>query len=346
MVSGTDVKLSSVRHARKIKIAVLGAGAWGTALAMNLSQRHEVALWARNAGHVSGMRKARANPLYLGDFKFNEFLAVEDDLHTALDGAALILSVVPTAGFRGMLKNIKALGSTLPIIWAHKGLEPESAKLPYEVALEELGSAHRWGALSGPSFAAELVRGLPTAITLAANDQNFSNEAAQLIHGANLRVYNTTDVVGVSVGGAVKNVMAIAAGISDGMGFGNNARAAMITRGLTEMTRFGVALGAKAETFMGLAGVGDLILTCTGQYSRNREVGLQLASGKSLADILQGLGHVAEGVNTAREVMRRAERLGVDMPITHEVNQALTHGKSAHDAVMDLLGRDQKPEGV
>jgi glycerol-3-phosphate dehydrogenase (NAD(P)+) len=234
----------------------------------------------------------------------------------------------------------------MPIIWAHKGLEPESAKLPYEVALEELGSVHRWGALSGPSFAAELVRGLPTAITLAANDKEFSNEAAQLIHGANLRVYNTTDVIGVSVGGAVKNVMAIAAGISDGMGFGNNARAAMITRGLTEMTRFGVALGAKTESFMGLAGVGDLILTCTGQYSRNREVGLQLASGKSLADILQGLGHVAEGVNTAREVMRRADSLGVDMPITYEVNQALTHGKSAQDAVMDLLGRDQKPEGV
>jgi glycerol-3-phosphate dehydrogenase (NAD(P)+) len=327
------------------KIAVLGAGAWGTALAMNLSQRHQVSLWARNAGHVSGMRKARANPLYLGDFKFNDQLAIEDDLSVALDGADLILSVVPTAGFRDILKDIKKLGSSLPIIWAHKGLEPQSAKLPYEVAMEELGNTHHWGALSGPSFAAELVRGLPTAVTLAANHADFSNEAAQLIHGANLRVYNTTDVVGVSIGGAVKNVMAIAAGISDGMGFGNNARAAMITRGLTEMTRFGVALGAKTETFMGLAGVGDLILTCTGQYSRNREVGLQLASGKNLDDVLKGLGHVAEGVNTAREVMRRAQSIGVDMPITYEVNQVLTHGKSAQDAVMDLLGREQKPEG-
>ncbi|MDD2934382.1 MAG: NAD(P)-dependent glycerol-3-phosphate dehydrogenase [Methylotenera sp.] len=332
------------------KIAVLGAGAWGTALAMNISQRHQVSLWARNAGHVSGMRKARANPMYLGDFKFNDQLQIEDNLQTALDGADLILSVVPTAGFRGILKDIKQLGCQLPIIWAHKGLEPLTAKLPYEVALEELGAAdssgQKWGALSGPSFAAELVRGLPTAVTLAANDEAFANEAALLIHGANLRVYHTTDVIGVSVGGAVKNVMAIAAGISDGMGFGNNARAAMITRGLAEMTRFGVALGAKTETFMGLAGVGDLILTCTGQYSRNREVGLQLASGKSLSDILQGLGHVAEGVNTAREVMRRAETIGVDMPITFEVNQALSHGKSAKEAVMDLLGRDQKPEGV
>ncbi len=328
------------------KITVLGAGAWGTALAMQISQNHQVSLWARNAGHVSGMRKARANPLYLGDFPFNDNLQVEDDLAVAAADADLILSVVPTAGFRGILQDIKKLGISKPLIWAHKGLEPVSTKLPYEVAQEELGGNAKWGALSGPSFAAELVRGLPTAVTLAANDADFAQEAANLIHGGNLRVYSSTDVTGVSVGGAVKNVMAIAAGISDGMGFGNNARAALITRGLAEITRFGVALGAKTETFMGLAGVGDLILTCTGQYSRNREVGLQLASGKPLQDILQGLGHVAEGVNTAREVMRRAETIDVDMPITREVNLALTHGKSARDAVMDLLGREQKPEGV
>ena len=330
------------------KIAVLGAGAWGTALAIHISHQHQVSLWARNAGHVSGMRKARANPLYLGDFKFDDNLQVEDDLGAAIEGADLILSVVPTAGFRDILKALKKLGSTQPVIWAHKGLEPQSAKLPHEVAQEELGAVfgnnQHWGALSGPSFAAELVRGLPTAVTLAANDANFALEAANLIHGKNLRVYNSTDVVGVSVGGAVKNVMAIAAGISDGMGFGNNARAAMITRGLAEITRFGVALGAKTETFMGLAGAGDLILTCTGQYSRNREVGLQLASGKSLDEVLKGLGHVAEGVNTAREVMRRADSMGIEMPITYEVNQALTRGKSAREAVTDLLGRDQKAE--
>ena len=332
------------------KIAVLGAGAWGTALAIHISHQHQVSLWARNAGHVSGMRKARANPLYLGDFKFDDNLQVEDDLGAAIEGADLILSVVPTAGFRDILKALKKLGSTQPVIWAHKGLEPQSAKLPHEVAQEELGAVfgnnQHWGALSGPSFAAELVRGLPTAVTLAANDANFALEAANLIHGKNLRVYNSTDVVGVSVGGAVKNVMAIAAGISDGMGFGNNARAAMITRGLAEITRFGVALGAKTETFMGLAGAGDLILTCTGQYSRNREVGLQLASGKSLDEVLKGLGHVAEGVNTAREVMRRADSMGIEMPITYEVNQALTRGKSAREAVTDLLSREQKSEGV
>lgn len=328
------------------KIAVLGAGAWGTALAMHISNQHHVSLWARNSGHVSGMRKSRANPLYLGDFKFHDNLQIEDDLGVAIRDADIILSVVPTAGFRNILKDIKALKSTQPIVWAHKGLEPQTAKLPHEVALEELGPNQQWGALSGPSFAAELVRGLPTAVTLAANDADFALAAAILIHGGNLRVYNSTDVIGVSVGGAVKNVMAIAAGISDGMGFGNNARAAMITRGLAEITRFGMALGAKSDTFMGLAGAGDLMLTCTGQYSRNREVGLQLASGKALEDVLKGLGHVAEGVNTAREVMRRADSMGVDMPITYEVNQALTHGKSAKQAVIDLLGRTQKADGV
>lgn len=328
------------------KIAVLGAGAWGTALAMHISHQHSVSLWARNGGHVSGMRKARANPMYLGDFKFHDNLQVEDDLALAIKGADLILSVVPTAGFRDILKKLNALNSKQPVIWAHKGLEPQTAKLPHEVAFEELGSNRNWGALSGPSFAAELVRGLPTAVTLAANNTSFALEAANSIHGSNLRVYDSADVIGASVGGALKNVMAIAAGISDGMGFGNNARAALITRGLAEITRFGMALGAKTETFMGLAGVGDLILTCTGQYSRNREVGLQLASGKALEDILKGLGHVAEGVHTAREVMRRANTMGIDMPITYEVNQALTHGKSAKEAVTDLLGREQKPEGV
>ncbi len=324
---------------------MLGAGAWGTALAIHASQRHKVTLWGRNSGHVSGMRKARANPLYLGDFKFNEHLDVEESLENAIDEADLILSVVPTAGFRQTLRALKELGSQHPIIWAHKGLEPVSALLPHEVAIEELSMNQNWGVLSGPSFAAELVRGLPTAVTLAANNTKFALDAASLLHGGSLRVYNSTDVIGVSVGGAIKNVMAIAAGISDGMGFGNNARAAMITRGLAEITRFGVALGAKSETFMGLAGTGDLILTCTGQYSRNREVGLQLASGKALEEVLSGLGHVAEGVNTAHEVMRRAEKINIDMPITFEVNQALSNGKSAKEAVMDLLGREQKPEG-
>lgn len=336
--------VSNVNKQQTKKITVLGAGAWGTALAIHISQQHQVSLWARDRAHVSGMQKARANPKYLGDFAFNEYLQVEADLAAAIQGADLVLSVVPTAGFRKLLQDLKAVGLNQPLLWAHKGLEPETAKLPFEVAAEELGADYAWGALSGPSFAAELVRGLPTAVTLAANDASFAKAAANMIHGDCLRVYDSADVVGVSVSGALKNVMAIAAGISDGMGFGNNARAAMITRGLAEMTRFGVALGASADTFMGLAGAGDLILTCTGQYSRNREVGLQIAKGKSLQDILDGLGHVAEGVNTAREVMARASALGIDMPITDEVNQALTHGKLAEKAVTDLLERAQRTE--
>lgn len=329
-----------------MKIAVLGAGAWGTALALQLSRKHAVALWTRNHEHVAAMRQARANYQYLGDFAFNENLSVEDDLGTALKDANLILSVVPTAGFRPILQEIKKLGCKAPVIWANKGLERGTAKLPYEVAAEELGAGQPWGVLSGPSFAAELVRDLPTAVTLAAADKNFARDAAALFHGSNLRVYTSDDVVGVSVGGALKNVMAIAAGISDGMKFGNNARAALITRGLAEMTRFGLALGGKKETFMGLTGAGDLILTCTGKYSRNRDVGLRLARGETLDDILLALGHVAEGVHTAHEVINRAAQMHVEMPITFEVDQVLSHGRSPRVAVENLLRREQKSESV
>lgn len=329
-----------------MKITVLGAGAWGTALALQLSRKHTVALWTRNQAHAAEMQSTRANRRYLGDYAFGDNLAVQDDLAAALAGADLILSVVPTNGFRAVLHEIKQLGSKTPVIWASKGLEASTAQLPHEIALEELGPAQKWGALSGPSFADELVRGLPTAVTLAANDETFAREAGCLLHGANLRVYTSTDVVGVSVGGALKNVMAIAAGICDGMQFGNNARAALITRGMAEMTRFGVSLGGKRETFMGLTGAGDLILTCTGQYSRNREVGLRLASGQTLAAILQSLGHVAEGVHTAREVMKRAAQLKVEMPITCEVDQVLSHGQSPRAALENLLSREQKSEAV
>ncbi|MCX8519449.1 MAG: NAD(P)-dependent glycerol-3-phosphate dehydrogenase [Methylophilaceae bacterium] len=327
-------------------IAVLGAGAWGTALAIHLSKRYPVTLWARNAGHVSGMQKARANPLYLGDFKFHRQLQVSNDLTTTLAKAKFTFFVVPSPGFRPLLRQAKALGYTGPIVWAQKGLEPETAKLPFEVMEEEFGATCSWGVLSGPSFAAELVRGLPTAVTLASQDIAFLESVSPLIHGDNLRVYSSSDVVGVVVGGALKNVMAIATGISDGLGFGNNARAALITRGLAEMARFGMKLGADPKTFMGLAGAGDLMLTCTGQYSRNREVGLQLSQGRPLMDILQKLGHVAEGVNTAQEVMRRAKLLEVDMPITREVYAVISQNKDVKVATMDLLGRQQTVEQV
>lgn len=331
-----------------MKIAVLGAGAWGTALAMQASRQHSVSLWTRNRAHISAMRETRANSQYLGNYLFNENLQLEDDFDTALEGADLIISAVPTAGFRDTLKAIKRHGHNSAVLWASKGLESSTAKLPHEVAQEELaaepGKKYLWGALSGPSFAAELARDLPTAATIASPDETFAREAATMLHGGNFRVYTTTDVIGVSVGGALKNVMAIAAGISDGMQFGSNARAALITRGLAEMTRFGMALDGKRETFMGLTGAGDLVLTCTGEYSRNREVGLRLAKGQTLDEILHNLGHVAEGVYTACEVLKRAKELGVEMPITCEVDQVLSHGRSPRVAVENLLRRGQKSE--
>ncbi|SNR65157.1 glycerol 3-phosphate dehydrogenase (NAD(P)+) [Methylobacillus rhizosphaerae] len=329
-----------------MKISVLGAGAWGTALALQISRQHQVSLWTRNQAHIMDMQVTRANLQYLGDFTFGDQLVVEGDLGRALEGADLIVSVVPTNGFRNTLKDIKRLGSSAPVVWASKGLEAATAKLPHEVAQDELGDSRHWGVLSGPSFAAELVRGLPTAVTLAANDAAFAARAGALLHGGNFRVYTSTDVTGVSVGGALKNVLAIAAGISDGMQCGNNARAALITRGMAEITRFGVALGGIKDTFMGLTGAGDLILTCTGQYSRNREVGLRLANGQTLQEILKTLGHVAEGVHTAREVMKRAHSLGVEMPITQEVDQVLSHGRSPRQAMENLLNREQKSESL
>lgn len=327
-----------------MKIAVLGAGAFGTSLAVHIAQQHPVVLWTRNQEHLAAMRDTRANRLYLEGIEFPGHLQLEGELHAVLQQAQFVLAVVPTAGLRHVLKAVRESGSRAPVAWACKGLEAFSAKLPYEVAAEELPAGHAFGALSGPSFAIELARGLPTALTLASNDIKFAQEAAAMIHGRNLRVYSSNDVIGVCVGGALKNVVAIAAGICDGMQFGNNARAALITRGLAEITRFGVALGGKAETLMGLAGAGDLILTATGDLSRNRQVGLRLARGETLEAILGGLGHVAEGVHTAREVYNRALKLGIEMPITHQVHQVLSEGLSPRAAVENLLSREQKSE--
>jgi len=325
-------------------IAVLGAGAWGTALAIQIARQHPVTLWARNAQQVANMQADRANKQYLGEYPFPEQLQLSNDLDATLASARMILSVVPTSGLRDMLRTIRASGSRAPVLWACKGLEAGSAKVSPEVAREELGADRPWGIVSGPNFASEVARGLPAGMTLASEDDAFAHEAAAALHGGSLRVYTTDDVVGVAVGGAVKNIMAIAAGISDGMGFGNNARAALITRGLAEITRFGLALGGRQETFMGLAGAGDLILTCTGDASRNRTVGLRLAKGETLQQIVTSLGHVAEGVNTARAVQERARSLGVEMPITDEVVQVLFHDRPPREAVENLLRREPKSE--
>ena len=327
-----------------MNITVLGAGAWGSALAIHLARSHPVRLWTRNQAHAEAMRAQRTNQLYLGGQAFPTGLQIESELRAALEGAEMVLSVVPTAGFRPILRELVAAGCQVPLIWANKGLERGTAKLMHEVAAEELPREQACGLLSGPSFAGDLANGLPTAMTLAAANGDFARVAAAALHGGNVRVYSGTDVVGAAVGGALKNVMAIAAGISDGMGFGNNARAALITRGLAEITRFGMALGGRLETFMGLAGAGDLVLTCTGDASRNRTVGLRLARGETLQQIITSLGHVAEGVPTTREVHDLAKKLKVDMPITNEVNRVLSEGLSPRDAVENLLGREQKAE--
>lgn len=326
-----------------MKIAVLGAGAWGTALAINLAVRHEVTLWARNPAQVEAMQGRRINDRYLPGCVFPDTLQLGADLSLAITGRNYLVVAVPVAGLRATLRAIRELRCTTPVIWLCKGFERPDARLPHEVFAEEMGAA-AGAVLSGPSFAQEVAGGLPAALTLAAADRQLAIAAAQALHGPVLRVYSHDDVIGVEVGGAVKNVIAIAAGVCDGLGLGLNARAALMTRGLAEMTRFGVALGGRAETFMGLAGVGDLLLTCTGDLSRNRRVGLALARGEDTAAAQAGLGHVAEGVFTAGEVRRRARERGIDMPITDAVCRLLEQPGRAAEVVRELLARDPKPE--
>lgn len=329
-----------------MKLAVLGAGAWGTALAVSLSAQHETTLWARNAGQVAEMASQRRNLRYLPEIDLPAGLRFSSDLAATLQQAEFILAVVPSAGLRSLLQEVSRLAPGVPVVWACKGFEVGSSKLPHQVVSEELLPGTPCGVLSGPSFAREVALGLPTALTLASLNEQFARHSALALHSNRLRVYASSDVVGVELGGAVKNVLAIAAGISDGMGFGHNARAALITRGLAEITRLGLTLGGRLETFMGLAVMGDLILTCTGDLSRNRQVGLLLAQGKSLADILRDLGHVAEGVNTSREVLQLARRHQVDMPIAQAVCQVLFECVSPKAAVQDLLNREPGYEVV
>lgn len=327
-----------------MKIAVLGAGAWGTALAISLAARHEVHLWTRNPAQFAEMAEERVNRRYLPGFPFPDAQRIELKLEQALDQADLALAVVPTAGFRQVVRQMAELGAKMPLVWACKGFEAGTAKLPHQVVAEELGGKAQCGVLSGPSFAQEVAKGLPTALTLASRDEPFAHAMALELHSPRLRVYSSNDVIGVEVGGAVKNVMAIAAGISDGMGYGYNARAALITRGLAEIGRLGVAMGGRPETFMGLTGAGDLILTCTGDLSRNRTVGLRLARGEKLEAILGDLGHIAEGVNSAAEVLRLAQNMDVEMPITRAVCQVLFEGMPPGKAVEGLLNREPKAE--
>jgi glycerol-3-phosphate dehydrogenase (NAD(P)+) len=325
-----------------MRVAVLGAGAWGTAIACVLAARLEVALWARDAQQARTLAQTRRNERYLRGIDIPAAVNVTADLAAATSGIALALAATPVAGLRDLLAR---LDRQTPLVWLCKGFEQGSGALPHQIAEELLGGKARCGALSGPSFAEEVARGLPCALTLASRDAGFAREAAAIVHGGRMRVYYSADLVGVEIGGAVKNVMAIAAGISDGLGLGLNARAALITRGLAEIARLGAALGAAPETLMGLAGAGDLILTATGELSRNRRVGVELARGKSLNDILQDLGHVAEGVRSAKEVLNLSLKKNVEMPVTQAVNAVLEGKLKPAAAVEQLLSRDLKREG-
>lgn len=322
-----------------MKITMLGAGAWGTALAISFAQKHQVTLWARKAEQVAAMRTSGYNQRYLPDIPLPQELQLEHDLDAALADAEMLVLAVPISALRETLGRIAKLPAPVPVIWLCKGFETDTALLPHQIAAEVLPPSFPRAVLSGPSFAQEVAQGLPTALTLASSDAEFARQAAQELHNSRLRIYASTDVVGVEVGGAVKNVLAIAAGVSDGMGFGYNTRAALLTRGLSEMIRLGIRLGGRAETLGGLSGVGDLILTCTGDLSRNRKVGLLLAQQRALPYILRELGHVAEGVYTVSAVHQLVQKLGVDMPICEAVYRVLYEQVDAASAVEELLRR-------
>lgn len=327
-----------------MKLAVLGAGAWGTALAASWAPHHQVVLWGRNPADLEQMRARRVNARYLPECPLPDALRFDPDLEGAVAAAELIVIAVPSSGLRPTLTALAARPGLPPLIWVCKGFEPGSRKLPHQLVAELLPTDSRSGALSGPSFAQEVAQGYPTALTLAAHDSALAQHLAERLSVHRLRIYAHDDVIGVELGGALKNVIAIAAGICDGLQLGHNARAALITRGLAEMTRLGVKLSGHFETFMGLSGLGDLVLTTTGDLSRNRQVGLRLARGQPLDRILAELGHVAEGVTTAPEVAALAGGLGVEMPITGAVCQVLFEGLPAAQAVDALLNREIKAE--
>lgn len=339
-------------------VTLLGAGAWGTALAVQLAQRTPVCLWARDPAHALHMQTQRDNPVYLPGIRLPPALKITSDFEQALThcAAGVCLIATPMAGLvdvlvriqttltRGMLGTV--FGKMPQVLWLCKGLQKNTAALAHEVA-QQVAPMLQVGVVSGPSFALEVARGQPTALVAASTDASVCNAAVAALHGGALRLYTSSDPTGVEVGGAVKNVMAIAAGIADGYnthGLGTNARAALITRGLAEMTRLGLALGARPETFMGLSGLGDLVLTTTGNLSRNRQVGLQLAQGLPLPQILADLGHVAEGVHSAPMVLKRAHASGVEMPITEAVVRLLEGEQTVAQAIEMLMERRTRPE--
>lgn len=326
--------------------AVLGAGSWGTALAMQLARAgHDTLLWSHNPEHVNEMLTDRANQRYLPDVPFPDKLTPSADLAECVHKAGVILVVVPSHAFRQTLHSIKPLlREDQRLAWGTKGLEQGTRKLLHQIVREELGITIPIAAVSGPTFAKEVARDLPGAITVASKDQTFAQELAIALHSKNFLTYTSDDIIGVEIGGAAKNVLAIAAGIADGMGFGTNTLAALITRGLNEIMHLGVALGGKRETFMGLSGLGDLVLTCSDNQSRNRRFGRALGQGKNPEQAKQEINQVIEGIGTAKTIHFLAQDRQVDMPITEQVYKVLYEGRSPKEALQILMNRQPKPE--
>lgn len=345
-MSSTPEMHKSPASAPAARVAVLGAGSWGTALAIQFARTGCVTtLWGRDRVQLAELARARRNSRYLPEASFPDGLAVEADLAQVLRANRDVVVAVPSHALRGMLEEIaRYRAAEMRLAWATKGFELSTGLLPHQVAEQVLGADVPRAVISGPTFAREVGAGLPTAMTIAASDQNFARELARAISGLNFRAYTSTDVVGVEIGGAIKNVLAIGAGISDGLGFGANTRIALITRGLVEMTRLGVALGANRETFMGLAGLGDLVLTCTDNQSRNRRFGLALAAGESIEAAQKAIGQVVEGVLAARAVREVATRAGVEMPISEQLYRVVHEGLDPKAAVKELMSRTLKPE--
>jgi glycerol-3-phosphate dehydrogenase (NAD(P)+) len=327
-------------------IAVIGAGSWGTALALQFARSgRRVRLWDIDAEQLAIIAAERVNTRYLPNAPFPDNIEVRDDLEPCLDNVTDIVVAVPSHGLRETLQKLQPiLDDSARVCWATKGFELSTGKLPHEVAAEVLGDNHAMAVLSGPTFAKEVGAGLPTAMTIASSDTTFAEDIAEAISENNFRAYTSSDMIGVEVGGAVKNVLAIGAGISDGLGFGANTRIALINRGLVEMTRLGVALGAKQDTFMGLAGMGDLVLTCTDDQSRNRRMGLMLATGKTIEEAQAEIQQVVEGVLAAKAVKQVADKMSVEMPICQQIYGVLYEGVPPREAVTALMSRALKPE--
>lgn len=334
-----------------MRLAVFGAGAWGTALAVHAARHHATLLWAREVALVEQMVSERINRRYLPDVPLAPALSLSADIEHACawlaQSPSLAVVATPVAGLAALLTQLapRLPGECAGVVWLCKGLEAQGLRLPHHIARAYL-PPERGAALAGPSFAQEVAAGLPVALTVAGGSAALEQQVIAALHHGAARIYASSDPVGVELGGALKNVMAIAAGIADGLSLGMNARAALITRGLAEMTRLGVAMGARTDTFMGLTGLGDLVLTCTGGLSRNRTVGLALARGEALANIIAGLGHVAEGVATAPAARALAARHGVDMPILEAVCAVLDGRKRPQEAVLGLLAREPRREGL